>query len=151
MPIWSPNRNARPAGCKSEVIILHSTGGKFAGALSWMMSKAGRVSAHYLVGRDGTVRKLVPLSERAWHAGRSLWRGRADVNDFSIGVEMEHIDGRQDWPERQVLAVRDLIRDIRHEHGQLPVTSHAHIAQPPGRKRDPVGFPWERLPKPWER
>lgn len=144
--MWTPNRRTRTKEIK--VIVLHSTGGGFASAVSWLMNKLSRVSAHFVIARDGTVKKLAPLSSVTWHAGRALWNGEKDVNGISIGIEMAHIDGKQNWPEPQVQAVLRLISDIRGQEGQIAVTSHAFVAIPRGRKVDPVGFPWERIPPP---
>jgi len=149
-PVWTPNRRARPAWASIRLIVLHSTGGSFASAISWLMSRASRVSAHYVVSRAGEVRKLAPLSDATWHAGLAEWRGEKRVNEVSIGVEMEHVDGRQDWPAAQVAAVVALVGALRAVYGPLPVTSHAYVARPRGRKVDPVGFPWAAVPPPVE-
>lgn len=143
---WTPNRRERTKPIK--LIVLHSTGGSFASAVNWLMNRISRVSAHYVVGRDGTVRKLAPLSSATYHAGRGEWRGERDVNSISVGVEIEHVDGKQDFPEAQVAAVVKLIREIRAVAGQVPVTSHAFVARPKGRKVDPAGFPFDRIPPP---
>ena len=148
--MWTPNRRARPAWAKIRVIVLHSTGGAFAGAVAWLMNKASQVSAHYVVSRAGQVKKLAPLSDVTWHAGKAEWRGETRVNDISVGIEMEHIDGRQDWPAKQVAAVVALIGALRAVYGPLPVTSHAYVARPRGRKQDPLGFQWAKVPPPTE-
>ncbi len=148
--MWTPNRRARPAWAKIRLIVLHSTGGSFASAISWLMNKASQVSAHYVVSRAGAVKKLAPLSDVTWHAGKAEWRGETRVNDISVGIEMEHIDGRQDWPAKQVAAVVALIGALRAVYGPLPVTSHAYVARPRGRKVDPVGCPWAEVPPPTE-
>ena len=148
--MWTPNRRARPAWARIRLIVLHSTGGSFASAISWLMSRASQVSAHYVVSRTGEVRKLAPLSDVTWHAGKAEWRGETRVNEVSIGVEMEHVDGCQDWPAAQVAAVARLIAGLRAVYGPLPVTSHAYVARPRGRKQDPLGFPWANVPPPVE-
>ena len=143
----SPNHRARPRGTKPTVIVLHSTACAYRVAVRWLRDPASQVSAHFVVGRDGRIVQLVPLARAAWHAGVSEWRGRPHVNNYSIGIEMEHFDGRQDWPEAQVQAVAALCRGLMQRY-RIPVehiVSHAEIARPHGRKVDPVGFPWERL------
>lgn len=92
----SPNHNARPVGVAIDTIVLHGTGGASEeGDLAWLRDKAkdrnGKIydtslSYHYLVGRAGTIYMLVKEEHRAWHAGKSSFYGRQDVNDFSIGV-----------------------------------------------------------------
>ncbi|OPZ83918.1 MAG: 1,6-anhydro-N-acetylmuramyl-L-alanine amidase AmpD [bacterium ADurb.Bin429] len=146
----SPNHGARPKVAKPEVIVLHSTACAYRVAVRWLCDPASQVSAHFVVGRDGRIVQLVPLARVAWHAGVSEWRGRARVNNFSIGIEMEHFDGRQDWPETQLAAVAALCRELMRRY-RIPIeniVSHAEIARPRGRKVDPVGFPWERLRSP---
>jgi N-acetylmuramoyl-L-alanine amidase len=145
--VASPNHAARPKGLAPEVLVLHSTECGFGVAQRWLCARESEVSAHFLVARDGRIVQLVPLERTAWHAGVSRWRNRERVNGFSIGIEMEHLDGIQDWPARQVAAVAALCRVLMARY-RIPVdaiVSHAEIARPLGRKVDPVGFPWARL------
>lgn len=146
----SPNYAPRPRGMFPALIVLHATEGDFDGAVAWLRHPDSRVSAHFVISRAGEIVQLVPLAMMAWHAGTSAWHGRAtrgSVNAFSIGIELEHRDGAQDWPEAQVNAVAVLCRSLLLRFG-LPATAvvgHAEVALPPGRKRDPVDFPWETL------
>lgn len=143
----SPNHGPRPEGMRPEVIVLHSTECSFGSALRWLCHRESEVSAHFLVGRDGKVVQLVSLDRVAWHAGVSAWKNRERVNRFSIGIEMEHFDGREEWPEVQVRAVVALCRALM-ERFAIPIehiVSHAAVARPQGRKVDPVNFPWARL------
>lgn len=146
MPIFSPNSRQRPAVVKPQVIVLHSTGGSFASAVNWFLSKVSKVSAHYVVKRDGGWRKMVPLDHVAYHAGKARWQGHTDVNTISVGIELCHVDRKDDWPEEQMQAVIRLIRDLRSEYGPLPVVGHCDVAIPHGRKIDPYGFPFTRIP-----
>ncbi|HPW22267.1 MAG TPA: N-acetylmuramoyl-L-alanine amidase [Vicinamibacterales bacterium] len=148
MALWSPNSKPRPAGVKPQVIVLHSTGGSFTSAVNWLMNKVAKVSAHYVVSRTGEVRKLVPLSSVAYHAGKAEWNGHADVNGISASIEMAHVDFAQDWPDAQVKAVAALIEQIRAAYGPLPVTGHYFVARPRGRKVDPALFPWHKIGQP---
>lgn len=145
----SPNHGPRPTGAKPCVIVLHSTCCSLSVARNWLCSPQSKVSAHFLVGRSGRVEQLVPLGRTAWHAGVSSWRGRAHVNRFSIGIEMEHLDGQQDWPAMQVKAVVALCRLLmsRYDIPVAQIVSHAEVARPHGRKVDPVAFPWAALRK----
>ena len=106
----SPNREPRPAGCVPELLVLHNIslppgcyGGDsierlFTNQLDWdahpyfQEIRGLRVSAHLLIRRDGELLQFVDLNERAWHAGRSCYRGRSECNDFSIGIELEGSD-----------------------------------------------------------
>lgn len=149
-PSVSPNSAARPAGVIPWVIVLHSTGGSFKGAHSWLMHRGSGVSAHLLVGRpdkQGAVPavQLVPFERQAWHAGVSVYRKLRYVNQFSIGIEMEHLDGKQDWPAAQVTKVAQICAALMEKFPKITVDAvvgHASICDPPGRKVDPEGFPW---------
>jgi N-acetylmuramoyl-L-alanine amidase len=71
------------------MVVLHYTGMQtMQEALDRLCDPAAEVSAHYLIDEDGTVIRLVPEEKRAWHAGRSYWRGITDVNSASIGIEI---------------------------------------------------------------
>jgi N-acetyl-anhydromuramyl-L-alanine amidase AmpD len=81
-------------------VVLHATadGGDEAGAESWMRNPASQASAHLHIRRSGTVVRLVSDQRRAWHAGTSRWRGRMDVNDFSLRWELALPQGRKSDP-----------------------------------------------------
>jgi len=101
-----------------------------------------RVSAHYTIDRDGTVVSHVPEESRAWHAGQSKMKdGRTSVNNFSIGIELVNLnDGEDPFPESQLEAMRNLVRDIISRHPIRHIVTHYECADPPGRKSDPNGF-----------
>lgn len=146
----SPNRDARPAGARVELVILHYTGmSSAAAALDRLCDPSAKVSAHYLVEEDGTLWSLVDESERAWHAGISWWRGRERLNDVSIGVELVnpgHAHGLRSFPDRQLRALEVLLGELftRWSIGPAGVLGHADVA--PERKLDPgERFPWRRL------
>jgi N-acetylmuramoyl-L-alanine amidase len=125
--------------------VLHSTGGAFAGAVSWMMSLAGKVSAHFVVSRTGEIRQLVSIYRVAYHAGAGRWPGVNDnrMNDCSIGIEMEHVDGKQDWTYAQVSSVAALVSAIRQKFPKITTANIiGHRDWAPGRKVDPKDFPW---------
>ena len=104
------------------------------------------VSAHLLIRRDGTVIQFVPLTERAWHAGESCFRGQTRCNDFSIGIELE---GEDDTPydDRQYPVLQAVINALCAVYPGLSareVAGHCDIS--PGRKTDPgPAFDWFRL------
>lgn len=150
--IWhpSPNFNARPRGVKPSVIVLHHTGSNdFFSDLKTLTSKTAGVSAHYLLGRKGTPWQLVADDKRAWHAGKSAFHGRDDVNDFSIGIELTNKgDGRTPFTEAQYASCRALVTWLMAEYG-IPrenVVGHKDVALPKGRKDDPAAnFEWSRV------
>jgi AmpD protein len=104
-----------------------------------------QVSAHLLIDRDGIVTQYVPLDRRAWHAGKSEFRGRSNCNDFSIGIELEGLD-TDIYTDAQYLALAEVTRAIMQAYpgiGVDKITGHSDIA--PGRKLDPgPGFDWQR-------
>lgn len=160
----SPFADERPDGTVISLVVLHGislppgqfgTGaveGLFTGELSHGLRASHpdleglRVSAHLFVQRSGAIVQFVSFDRRAWHAGRSSWKGNSGCNDYSIGIEIEGMDqvpyeGAQYTTLRRVLAALwqrypGLARDA--------VVGHEHVA--PGRKTDPgPAFDWRRL------
>jgi N-acetyl-anhydromuramyl-L-alanine amidase AmpD len=107
------------------------------------------VSAHYVVGKDGEVVKMVPLSEAAWHAGRSRHPvGGGAVNLRSVGIELvNRNDGKDPYPAAQIDALTELIGELRKALPIRYLYSHARVAVPKGRKTDPVGLDCPALAK----
>ena len=134
------------------MIVLHYTGmpdGE--GALNRLTSPDSRVSAHYLVMEDGEVIQMVDEEKRAWHSGRSYWRGITDINSASVGIEIVnpgHEFGYRPFPDEQIASVIPLVSDIKERHGigRGNVVGHSDVA--PARKEDPGElFPWAALAK----
>ena len=147
-PTPSPNFDERTAPV--SMIVLHYTGMPTAAeAIARLCDPAAKVSAHYVVEEDGTVHRLVAEDKRAWHAGRSQWRGTTDINSASIGIEIVnpgHDHGYHAFPDAQVDALIPLVAAIKERHGVTRgnVVGHSDIA--PTRKRDPGElFPWAKL------
>ena len=148
----SPNWNERklPSGTGPSMVVLHYTGMRTAAdALERMCNPAAEVSAHYMIDEDGTVTQLVDEEHRAWHAGRSSWRGETDVNSASIGIELVnpgHEFGYRPFPEVQIEALLPLLSDIVQRRAITPANVVGHSDVAPARKQDPGElFPWERL------
>ena len=132
------------------MIVLHYTGMQDAeSAIQRLADPEAKVSAHYVVAEDGTVVRMVDEAKRAWHAGRSHWRGVTDINSASIGIEIVnpgHEFGYRPFADPQVDAVVRLVSEVkdRHEITRGNIVGHSDIA--PTRKRDPGElFPWHRL------
>lgn len=145
-----PSPNFGPRELPVTMIVLHYTGMQSAAeALERLCSAEAGVSAHYLIDEDGTVTQMVAEEHRAWHAGKSYWRGITDVNSASVGIELVnpgHEFGYRDFPEAQIEALLPLLSDIKKRHGvsRSNVVGHSDVA--PARKTDPGElFPWERL------
>jgi N-acetylmuramoyl-L-alanine amidase len=132
------------------MLILHYTGMKTAkDAINRLRDPAAQVSSHYVVDEDGSVLRLVPESQRAWHAGISYWRGHTAVNGRSIGIEIVnpgHEWGYRDFPALQVAALCDLCLTILARHPIPPRNIIAHSDVAPDRKEDPgERFDWQGL------
>ena len=157
----SPNQDERPAGVEISLVVLHSISlppGEygvehierlFTNRLDldahpyFREVHALKVSAHFLVRRDGEVVQFVPVERRAWHAGASCWRGRSRCNDFSIGIELEGTDDSP-FEDRQYAALALLLAALREKLPLRDIAAHSEIA--PGRKTDPgPRFDWPRL------
>ncbi|RUM99797.1 N-acetylmuramoyl-L-alanine amidase [Pseudaminobacter arsenicus] len=146
----SPNFNPRRGTDRPDTIILHYTGMPTAKAAeSWLCDPVSEVSSHYLVHEDGAIVQMVRESDRAWHAGKSSWRGVSDINSWSVGIEIVnpgHEFGYPEFPDRQIEAVIALCQGICGRHGIVPERILAHSDVAPGRKVDPgEKFPWKRL------
>ena len=146
--IPSPNWNERQSPI--SMIVLHYTGMRTgAEALERMCDPAAEVSAHYMIEEDGTVIQLVAEEQRAWHAGRSYWRGITDINSASIGIELVnpgHEWGYRPFTEAQMDRLIPLLADIkvRHDIPRANIVGHSDVA--PARKEDPGElFDWETL------
>ncbi|HYE40481.1 MAG TPA: 1,6-anhydro-N-acetylmuramyl-L-alanine amidase AmpD, partial [Ramlibacter sp.] len=102
-----------------------------------------QVSAHFFIRRDGALLQFVSCDDRAWHAGRSAWRGREECNDDSVGIELEGLEG-ETFESAQYEALAALCAALAQHYPIRHVAGHEHIA--PGRKNDPgAGFEWARL------
>lgn len=157
----SPNHGPRPPGTRVDLAIVHSISlppGEYGGsaiedlfrnrldpaAHPYYEGLRGlRVSAHFVIRRDGEVLQFVDCDRRAWHAGRSSWRGRPDCNDHSIGIELEGLEGDPFEPP-QYAALARLLRALSRRYTVQEVVGHENVA--PGRKHDPgAGFVWRTL------
>ena len=147
-PLWhpSPNFGARRGGLRPSLVVLHYTAMKGArAALERLCDPAAEVSAHYLIGADGTVWQMVREADRAWHAGAGSWRGCDDINSRSIGVELDNL-GTHPFSEPQISALEALLAGIMTRWGIGPAGVIGHSDMAPGRKCDPgPRFDWARL------
>ena len=146
----SPNFDGRPAATPIDMLVLHYTGMKTgAEALDRLTDSQSKVSAHYLVDETGRVVRLVDDAKRAWHAGVASWRGAADVNGRSIGIELVnpgHEFGYRPFPKPQMDSLIRLARPLvaRHAIPARNVVAHSDVA--PRRKVDPGElFDWAGL------
>jgi N-acetyl-anhydromuramoyl-L-alanine amidase len=159
--VESPNHDERPPGTEISLVVLHSISlppGEYGGgdierlftncldpqAHPYFREICGlKVSAHFLVRRDGSVVQFVPVERRAWHAGASSWRGRSRCNDFSVGIELEGAE-EEPFEPAQYQSLISLIQRLRTTLPLRHLAAHSDVA--PGRKTDPgARFDWPRL------
>ncbi len=153
--IASPNCDRRPPGTAAGLLVIHNISlppGEFGGdAVARLFTntldttqhpyyaqlKGLKVSAHFLIRRDGEIIQFVACNMRAWHAGVSFWRGRERCNDFSIGIELEG-DDYQPFAEPQYSSLARLTRRLCRAYPISSIAGHSDIA--PERKTDPGPF-----------
>ncbi len=157
----SPNCDPRPAGMSIDMVVLHNISlppGEFGGddierLFTNTLDPAAhpfyaqirdlRVSAHFLLRRDGELVQFVSCHDRAWHAGVSRWQGRQRCNDFSIGIELEGSDYAP-FAEVQYLRLTALLDALQRAYPVRHLVGHNDIA--PQRKTDPGPFfDWKRI------
>ncbi|KAF1030172.1 MAG: 1,6-anhydro-N-acetylmuramyl-L-alanine amidase AmpD [Burkholderia plantarii] len=158
----SPNQEARPADTVPSLVVVHNISlppGEFGGGevaalfLNRLDCDAHpffdanlrglRVSAHFLIERDGALSQFVSCDARAWHAGLSSFFGRDRCNDFSIGIELEGTD-QVPFEAAQYATLAALTQALRARYPLEAVAGHSDIA--PGRKTDPGPcFDWQRF------
>ncbi|MDQ6627399.1 MAG: 1,6-anhydro-N-acetylmuramyl-L-alanine amidase AmpD [Pseudomonadota bacterium] len=157
----SSNFGLRPPGVPVELIVVHSISlppGEYGGdaierlfdnrldpsAHPYFRAVHGlRVSAHFLIRRDGALLQFVSCDKRAWHAGASIWRGRPDCNDYAIGIELEGLEGEL-FEAAQYERLAGVVRACAARYPLAAVVGHEHVA--PGRKKDPgSGFEWDKI------
>ena len=142
--VWYPSPNFDQR--RANFIVLHqTTNATVDKALATLTDPQRKVSAHFLIGRDGAVMQLVDETARAWHAGESRWGGMSDLNSASIGIELDNT-GNEPFAEPQIVALLALLAELKERY-RIPVANvlaHGDVA--PARKVDPSRFfPWRRL------
>ncbi|MBL8394134.1 MAG: 1,6-anhydro-N-acetylmuramyl-L-alanine amidase AmpD [Candidatus Accumulibacter sp.] len=159
--VASPNCDARPDGAVVSLIVVHAIslppaqfgGDEIVRLFTNRLDPAAhpyfetisslRVSAHFLIRRDGGLIQFVSCRQRAWHAGLSSWQGRSRCNDFSLGIELEGCD-ELPFEEAQYGGLQELLRRLCAHYPIEAVAGHCDVA--PGRKTDPGPFfDWRRL------
>jgi N-acetylmuramoyl-L-alanine amidase len=147
--VGSPNFNSRPGSKTIWAIVIHATASStLEGVISWFNNPAAELSSHYTIGKDGRIVQHVRDEDRAWHAGKSEWKGVPSVNDFGLGIEMVNLnDGSDPYPEAQHQANVLLCTYLCRKYTIKPedIVGHVDIAVPAGRKSDPRGYDMGRL------
>jgi len=157
----SPNFGPRPAHTSIDLVVVHAIslppgeyGGPqiealFTNTLDWdahpyfQHIRGAEVSAHFVIRRDGALIQFVSCDDRAWHAGQSSFQGRDNCNDFSIGIELEGLDGLS-FETLQYETLSSVCAAIAQHYQLHHILGHEHVA--PNRKLDPgAGFDWALL------
>ncbi len=121
---------------KPKAIVLHHTSGSYGGSVAWCMNPASRVSYHCIVAKDGRRSTLADPDEKAWHAGRSEWRGRRDLNSWSIGAAFEGDTYKRPLNEDEMASMAEYLEPLMKLYRLTldDVTDHRTVS--PGRKDD---------------
>lgn len=141
--IWTPadprHFRAGRGGNTIKGIVLHSTCGHLSGDIETLTTGDVEVSSHFYVTKTGQIYHFVQDADTAYHAG--VVADQHWSNSSTLGIEQEHLDGEEAWPDEQVQATAALCAALMAKHGNLAIEHHAQIAYPAGRKVDPVSFP----------
>jgi N-acetyl-anhydromuramoyl-L-alanine amidase len=159
--VASPNVGTRPEGAVIDLVVVHSISlppGQYGGSeieqlftnqLDWSAHpyfeeiRGLEVSSHFVIRRDGEVVQFASVFDRAWHAGRSSWRGRDNCNDYAVGIELEGLEDHPFEPA-QYQALSTVIQALAQRWPIAQVAGHEHVS--PGRKQDPgKAFDWALL------
>jgi N-acetyl-anhydromuramoyl-L-alanine amidase len=160
LQIPSPNWDTREGGGPINLLVIHSISlppGEFGGfaVINFFLNRLDHaahpyfeqirgleVSSHFFIRRSGELMQFVPCQRRAWHAGRSQWKGKERCNDFSIGIELEGTDDSA-FTGGQYSELARLTRELQRAYPIRDIVGHSDIS--PGRKTDPgSGFEWGR-------
>ena len=159
--VVSPNAGPRPVDTEIDLVVIHSIslppgvyGGNQVQAFFTNQLQISehpyfetlrdvKVSSHFYIRRGGELLQFVSCDDRAWHAGVSTHAGRDNCNDFSIGIELEGLEG-DNFTAEQYESLMALMPMLAQQYPLKHVAGHEHIA--PDRKKDPgKGFSWRFL------
>jgi hypothetical protein len=145
--VQSPHYNERPPDARIWAIVIHATANSsLNGVIEWFTNPQSLVSAHYNVGKDGRVVQMAREEQRAWHAGKSRWKGVDSVNDFSIGIELvNRNNGVDPYPDVQYQTCVKLCRYLVSKYGIDVQDIMGHLDISLTGKTDPAGFDLDRL------
>lgn len=129
------------------VVIHHTAQNSCEQTLKTFTLERTKVSAHYVICKDGTIHHMLNDYFRAWHGGVAKWGNNTDINSSSIGIELDN-NGFEPFDTAQINSLLLLLAQLKETY-KIPVNNfigHGDIA--PGRKVDPnVQFPWIQLAK----
>ena len=123
---YSPRNCERPVRPRTDFIILHTTESLKKGALRKVRANG---ETHYFVERDGHVYRIIRNTKIAFHAGRSMWDGKTNLDNYSIGIEMAGYHNG-DITQAQYKALKELLSQLQAIYS-IPderVLTHSMIA-----------------------
>jgi N-acetyl-anhydromuramyl-L-alanine amidase AmpD len=121
---------------KPEGIVLHHTAGGYSGSVSWCLNAQAKVSYHCIVNTTGERTVLVADNVRAWHAGVSSFKGKANCNNFLLGVAVSGNTNERELTDQETESVAEwCVRKMKsYGFGLDAITTHRHVS--PTRKND---------------
>ena len=151
--IYSINFNKKARTLKEIIyVIFHYTGmTSEKKAIERLTNKKSKVSSHYFIKKDGTIINMVPEKFIAWHAGVSCWKSHKNLNNRSIGIEIQnsgHINKYESFPKKQIESLLLLTKTLKKKYNLKSKNFLGHSDIAPNRKKDPgKKFPWRHLAK----
>jgi LysM repeat protein len=145
--IQSPHYDERPSNARIWTIVIHATANdSLEGVIRWFTNPTSLVSAHYNIGKDGRIVQMAREDQRAWHAGKSVWKDVPDVNHYSVGIELVNKnDGITPYPEAQYRACVRLCRNLTRQYDIAVEDIVGHLDISLTGKTDPAGLDLEQL------
>jgi N-acetylmuramoyl-L-alanine amidase len=132
--IRTPNVSAK--AIVPQAVVLHHSGGSYAGGVSWIRNPKSRVSYHVLVAEDGRRTVFANPTQRTWHAGVSSWKGRRDLNSWSIGASFAGDTNKEPLTDAAMASMVEYLLPLIKKYRLTlnDVTDHRTVS--PGRKDD---------------
>ena len=116
-----------------------------------LCDEKSKVSAHYLVKKNGEIINFVPDLYEAWHAGKSTWKKTSSLNKYSIGIEIQnqgHENKYEKFSIKQIITIKRLLKKLINKYRIKLSNILGHSDISPERKKDPgEKFPWKKLAK----
>ena len=128
--------NVSRGAIEPKGIIIHHTAGSYKGSVNWCLNPKSQVSYHCIVDTNGDRTTLALDNQRAWHAGRSSFKGRSDCNSFMLGISVSGDTNTRELTDLEAVSVAQWCVDKMKLHcfGLNEITTHREVS--PGRKND---------------
>lgn len=131
---------------KPNMVIIHHTAQNSCDqTLRTFATRLSKVSAHYVICKDGTLHQMLNDYMRAWHAGIGKWGNNNDINSTSIGIEIDN-NGVDSFSIAQINTLLGLLASLKRDYAIPDANFIGHSDIAPTRKVDPnIHFPWKLL------